>query len=270
MWTAVLQATAISTVSLIVTHHAGNRMFSDFFEDPAMMNFTAHFTNSTTPVNALNLTIEKAPTGQATYDRLHGAAVQDASKEGSDEAHELPFKVTITNSTALNETISAAREQEEPFYTRELPLGILTSFIMCALQYCWLIGLERALPARSRRRDVIVADKGEMSEDREEEVVKKWIAQGRVRRASLNWCNTFLKWILSLTIGRVWWFTVEFVVYRSLRLESPRKIWGDMLRVSFGCLGLPPTPDRITRRKTDQKKLCRLSPSIMRALSSCP
>jgi hypothetical protein len=205
------------------------------FADPTLMNLTA-LMNSTTPVPGLFYTGEGASTDQATYDRLHGAASQKASKEGSNETHELPFQVTITNSTALNETVSRAMEPEEPFYSRQLPVGVFTWFVMCTLQYCWLIGLERALPARSRRRDTTVADKGEMSEHHEEDVVKKWIAQGRVRRASLNWCNTFLKWILSLTIGRVWWHAVRHVVYQSLRLESPRKIWADMLSVSFGGL----------------------------------
>ncbi|KAJ4360194.1 uncharacterized protein N0V89_000754 [Didymosphaeria variabile] len=227
MWTTVLETTAIYTAANVLTHHASKNLLWDVFENPGMMNFTAAFVNSTIPVNALNYTGEGA-FGNEVTDRLRFE--KDRTKK-SNGTSGLPFRVTITNGTALNETISAAKEQKEPFYTKELPLGVFAHFVMCTLQYVWLIWLERVLPARSRRRDVIVKEKGEMSEDREEEVVKKWIAQGRVRRASLNWCNTLLKWVLSLTVGRVWWFAVLHIVRRSLRLESPRKIREDMLGV---------------------------------------
>ncbi|KAL1598637.1 hypothetical protein SLS60_007777 [Paraconiothyrium brasiliense] len=227
MWTTVLQTTAIYTAANVLTHHASKILLWDLFENPGMMNFTAAVINATTPTTALAYTGE-GPFANGVSDE---SKLEDDSKERSNKTNGLPFQITITNGTALNENVSAAKEQKEQFYTKELPLGVFTYFVMCTLQYVWLIWLERLLPARSRRREVMVKENGEMSEDREEVVVKKWIAQGRVHRASLNWCNTLAKWVLSLTVGRVWWFGVLHIVRRSLRLESPKKIRGDMLGV---------------------------------------
>ena len=97
--------------------------------------------------------------------------------------------------------------------------------LLSALQYWWLIWLERMLPARPRYRDLVVRheEKVEESEDREEEVVKKWIAQGRVHRASLNWRNTFLKWVLQMTIGISWLHISAHIITTAMQLKFPIK-----------------------------------------------
>jgi hypothetical protein len=106
--------------------------------------------------------------------------------------------------------------------------------ILSALQYWWLIWLERMLPARPRYRDVPYQrnEKVEENEDREEEVVKRWIAQGRVRRASLNWCNTFLKWMLQVTVGKFWYHTLGYILVKFLRLDPPRKVLESLKKVT--------------------------------------
>lgn len=263
MWLTVLQTTAIYTTSHILNYHTSENLFRVVWENPTVLNLTAITKNTTiasnvttsrsatTPTNSFSYEKDGVPIDQATADRLIGEAFEGTGK-GSDKQVELPLKITLKNGTVLNETISVPKAQEGPkkqqesFYKKKLPLDIVAYFIMCTLQYCWLLGLERALPARSRRRDVVVTQKGEMDEDREEEVVKKWIAQGRVRRASLNWCNTLFKWILTLTVGRVWYYAVLHVVCGSLRLTSPRKTWEDMFQVSRACLILPLTARLMT------------------------
>lgn len=252
MWTTVLQTTALYAASQIITHHASDSFFQDEWDNPAVQNSTAAAKDyalsgnttisSTTTASQKSVLptdgsfeIDEAPVDQATAERLIGDAINGKSH--------MSLRVTLPNGTVPNETISAANKQEKPeaqkegFYTKEFPLDMLASLILCTLQYYWLQALERALPARSRRWDAGVQGKQEMDEDREEEVVKRWIAQGRVRRASLNWCNTLLKWVLSLTVGRVWYYAVGVVVRRALRLEAPGKSWWDVVEASCACLG---------------------------------
>lgn len=223
--TTVLQATAIYTASILLTHHASKTLFSDVLTNPGVAKFAATVMNDTSLMNNANDTLRKE-----TPSNSEVAVEADGKK--SDDGSEGPWlQITIPNGTELDWSVPDTKPQE-PFYTKELPIDVFAHLVMCTLQYYWLLWLAHILPARSRRRSVIVKEKGEMSEDREEEVIKKWIAQGRVHRASLNWCNTFFKWVLNLTVGRVWWFAALHVVRRSLRLQSPKKTWEDMLQVS--------------------------------------
>ncbi|PVI05764.1 hypothetical protein DM02DRAFT_516207 [Periconia macrospinosa] len=121
----------------------------------------------------------------------------------------LTYVPLYENATAHNGTLGATTGDQrvlESYYQRELPRGIVIVLIMSSLQYCWFIWLEKMFPARPRLKEVPPQgyEKVEKYEVREEEVVKKWLAQGKVRRALLNWCNTFLKWVINLTIGRIW------------------------------------------------------------------
>ena len=140
----------------------------------------------------------------------------------------------LDNGTAINGTLNANKTPAESFYGRTLPREVVTYLVIYALQYRWFIWLERLLPARPRYRNVPYEreEKVEESEDREEEVVKKWVAQGRVHRASLNWCNTFLKWLLELTVGRLWCLTVEYVIRVLLKFESPKVVLKGLKSVS--------------------------------------
>ncbi|KAF2998312.1 hypothetical protein E8E13_007673 [Curvularia kusanoi] len=58
----------------------------------------------------------------------------------------------------------------------------------------------------------------------EERIVRKWIAQGRVKRASLSWRNTVLKCMLELSFGRLWYHTIEHILFTLLSLQHPRNI----------------------------------------------
>ncbi|KAF3048022.1 hypothetical protein E8E12_007242 [Didymella heteroderae] len=106
-----------------------------------------------------------------------------------------------------------------------LPRTAVVVILISTLQYYWMAWLERVLPSRPRRRGVVEPVDGEGESDiHEEKIVKRWIAQGRVKRASLNWFNTFLKWVLELTIGRLWYHAIEHALYTLLELQHPRNI----------------------------------------------
>lgn len=167
----------------------------------------------------------------------------------------------LNNKTAINGTLSATKNPVESFYGWKFPREVSIFLVTSALHYWWLIWLERMLPARPRYRHVPYQgeEKVEESEDREEEVVKKWIAQGRVHRASLNWCNTFLKWLLELTVGRLWYYTVEHVIRVLLKLKSPKSVLKDLTSVSH--------PSATPSRSRSNKKTS-ISPSISSARTS--
>jgi hypothetical protein len=124
-----------------------------------------------------------------------------------------PNFTTITNGTFMvNGTTGSASApvvDEKRFYLTLLPLNLLYFVLTVPLRYYWYIALERAFPARPRAA-VEVAYQPEKKvkafdddEHHDEEVVKRWIAQGKVRRASISWTNTFLKWVLDLTVGNI-------------------------------------------------------------------
>ncbi|KAF2690386.1 hypothetical protein K458DRAFT_413158 [Lentithecium fluviatile CBS 122367] len=206
MWTIVLQATAIYTLSMILGHHLSENIFDQVLQDEAFKNMT----------NALDkpgsFGLDAGEDTNKTFSVLGGATAG------------------LINGTATNGTSNVIKDSPESFYGKRLPREVVVLLVLCTLGYCWLIWLERMLPARPRRKDVPYEGKErvEESEDREEEVVKRWIAQGRVRRASLNWCNTFLKWVLDLTVGHLWYHTVEHLVRGLLKLQSPKEILGGL------------------------------------------
>jgi hypothetical protein len=205
MRSAVLQATTLFTISMLFTHHYTENVFDQVLENEGWQNMTYAIGNASATK------IPKRPTlGASNYTTSPGFSM---------------------NTTAYPGTISAMEKKPESFYLKELPREIFAYFIITMLQYWWFIALEKQWPARPRYKD-IPYQAGEDNEDREEKVVKKWIAQGRVNRATLNWCNTFLKWILDLTIGRLWYHTVELFVYEAIKLKSPKSMIADLASVS--------------------------------------
>jgi hypothetical protein len=103
-----------------------------------------------------------------------------------------------------------------------------------------MVWLERILPARRRRGEGLGSAEAEglgESDVHEEKIVKRWIAQDRVRRASLNWGNTLVKWVLELTVGRLWYHAVEHVLYTLLKLQHPRDVMLEMNGVSSSLEG---------------------------------
>ena len=139
-----------------------------------------------------------------------------------------PFHGGFSNDTGVNSTLTntSASNIEESFYWKTLPRDVFVSTVIAILGYYWQIWLERTFPARSRPSEKVVSEKFSEGNDesREEEVVKKWIAQGKIRRASLSWWNTFMKWVLDVVIGGLWMTTVYCLLEGLLKMKSSPKV----------------------------------------------
>ena len=218
MWTSVLQATAITTFAMVLSHHMSESTFAQISENEGFYNLTQAF-NMSAPFHSAYDAPEKS-----SYNK----------GEPANGTLSLSRATSRINGAPSNSTFDPTGDMDESFYQRTLPRDVFINFVLYMLEYCWLIGLERILPARPRRREVLHEgkEKVEESEDREEEVVKKWIAQGRVRRASLNWCNTFLKWVLAMTVGKLCNHTAGHLMRGLLKLQSPKTLLGGLRRVS--------------------------------------
>ncbi|KAI1666719.1 hypothetical protein L13192_08963 [Pyrenophora tritici-repentis] len=152
---SAVQTTAICIISMLYTEHKLG-VFDAVVQDEGYKNMTASFDATMSP----NL----APGTQNTSMTL------DAGNS--------------TTKSPLNTTTFPLID--EPFYTQRFPREVFIVFVLSTLEYWWLMGLERILPARPRpsstpsyassgKEGVVVED----DEGREEEVVKKWIATGR-------------------------------------------------------------------------------------------
>jgi hypothetical protein len=215
MRTAVFQAILIHAASLILDNHLRGNTFDKMMENEVFM----------TMWNAVDKLAFKV-TNNATHANGPGPLTLDAGN-------------TTNTTLSLNQTIASNGgwqnlNPQPPFYCQRLPRELVVHMVIFALQYWWFVGLERILPARPRSKEVPRQreNKVELSEDREEEVVEKWIAQGKVQRASLSWCNTFLKWVLVMTVGELLLHTVAHVVREAISLSSPRSILAGLKSVS--------------------------------------
>jgi hypothetical protein len=234
MRNVVLQATAICTISLLYTHYVSENMFDAVIHDETFSHLAGMFDNATAAEQAHNARLEKMQKSVIPKDEADNYVMRTVNEtNGTTWSYFVPKNQTELIPNTKNAT-------KESFYGRELPREVLIVFILVILQYWWFVGLEKILPARPRRRDVTYQgkEKVEESEDREEEVVKKWIAQGRVNRASLNICNTFLKWVLELTVGTLWFLTVQHILRQLLKLNSPMSVFNGLKsHLIFGFLG---------------------------------
>lgn len=235
MWIAAAQTAAFSALTKIFEHESDRWELKDVWENEAFANFTrvvlkqTAIANSTTPADASSVlsigdgTTTTTTTTNASFPHLNGSAAN--------------------NSTGYPPTMGT--ESDSSFYLGTLQCVIFVSLVTCALFYWWQVWLERMLPGRPRRVEVAYhqqqhqkhgggsgGEKKKMvvvegDEDREEEVVKRWIAEGKVQRSSLSWGNTFLKWILDITVGRAalraFWASLELVVKWKRPLSD---IWG--------------------------------------------
>lgn len=146
---------------------------------------------------------------------------------------------TLTNTSVLN--------SEESFYWRALPRDVFVCTIITILGYYWQIWLERTFPARTRPSEKALSEKfAELDdESREEEVVKKWIARGKIRRASLSWWNTIIKWVLDVVVGGLWMASVYCLLDGLLKMKSSPKVLLNGLKL----VGVPPSPPAPPEKK---------------------
>ncbi|KAK7926773.1 hypothetical protein PG985_003771 [Apiospora marii] len=234
MLSAVVQATILHIIGVIVSSRFSAGAYDEVWEDPVFRDYWAVMGNLTTPL----------PAGQNATAAAAAAAAAAATA------------TSTNNSTAmalLNPTSTNSSSNSSSFYTTPdhpgpeqwswwyIPNRILTTLLMNALLYLWAVGLERAFPTRPRgdlsavpKREKVVV---ELSEEHEEEVVKQWIARGRVRRSSISWCNTLIKWLLDVTVRA----TLEVLLWGLLVhlldgkvWDTPGEFWGDVIQAPGG------------------------------------
>ncbi len=205
----VLCTTLLIAIRLIFRHEANRNAYADILTDPVWSNFTRLFEsldNTTTTTTSNSTTLQNATIVAAN--------------------------VTVT----LNDPLSDCKECSSTFYLASLPRQVFVYALLVPLQYYWQLCLERFFPARPRgvgfpmkleRKEKILDD----DDSREEDVVKRWITHGRVRRSSLSWCNTFLKWILDITMGKVLFEVVFHLVYGFMKWEPFATTFGNLKRV---------------------------------------
>jgi hypothetical protein len=159
MRTAIFQAIVIYACSAILGHHLRGHTFDKMMENEGFMTLWntmerlgLHVTSNATHPTSGQLTLDAGHTANET--------------------------LSLNHTFATNGTVDAAMKAEESFY-RRLPREMVVHLVIFALQYWWYIGLERMLPARPRSKEVSnqQAARVELSEDREEEVVQKWMAK---------------------------------------------------------------------------------------------
>ena len=189
MLTSVFQATLLSTLAAVTWHYSTQ--------------------NAWTPIGDY----------QDAYKRNQTEAnLRDAMEKNG------TFTVESLNFTSWNSTTDPQAANDKFLYT-ELPKSIIMSLVLTVVRYWWLMALERFLPARPRAQPVPATPAPEKDDDdsREEEVIRKWIEAGKVRRASLSWGNTFAKWMLDLTVGAFCLTLLDFLLTCASDLKWPWK-----------------------------------------------
>lgn len=206
MQNAVLQAVVLHVANMIVFHHLWSSTEEYFTHNELFYQLgnASEFANNAT--NSANL---------AKLANLNGTNLPVAVNATS-----------LSNSTAaVNGTSTTSDKSEESFYKSEFPRNIVIVIVITILEYYWQIWLERILPARARPSTVVPEKISTEDDDgREEEVVKKWIAQGKIRRASLNWCNTAIKWILDITIWQMCTICIDFFLDALLKWKKGSRL----------------------------------------------
>ncbi|KAH8892870.1 hypothetical protein GQ53DRAFT_763984 [Thozetella sp. PMI_491] len=176
MQSAVVYTGILIALRFILDHESGRIAAEEVLDNPAWQNMTRVF-NTTTNKNLTDF--------RDTPDR---------NRTWSNEA-------TSLDCDNCGDAWS--------FYLSWLPKYLLAYVVMIPLQYHWNMWLERCFPARPR--DVEVAQHtrpekvlgGDGDDELEEEVVKRWIAKGRIQRSSISWRNTLLKWLLDIAVGKI-------------------------------------------------------------------
>lgn len=199
MQNAVLQAVFLHVANMIIAHHlwsATEEIFTNNELYYQITNATEYQKNATSLANVNGTSLPVALNG-----------------------------TLLNNSTAINGTPTLSDSSEESFYKSELPRAIIVVIIVTILEYYWQIWLERILPARPRPSNIVLEKQlAEDDDTREDEIVKKWIAQGKVRRASLSFWNTALKWILDMTVGQLWIACLSHVLEEVLKWRKGKSV----------------------------------------------
>jgi hypothetical protein len=201
---AVLQAVALSACALVVSYHLITNALNNGSKTELWQNITMAFevAANTSAQTTFNVTANNQTSINGTL-----------------------FNGTAANNTSQN--VLNSDGSSESFYLKRFPRELFLMIVVSPLYYYWHIWLERFLPGRARAAALVpVGEKSGFGEgeQNEEEIVQRWIAQGKVRRASLSWWNTFLKWVLNLTIGTWWVESLRYLLTEIIKGKSPIKV----------------------------------------------
>lgn len=192
----ILQSTVLAALNMIISHEIGRNAYNEVWEDPVVKNLTSVFNSIPINATASNIDISR-------------------SSNSAGNLVDIP----------------------EAFYTSMLPRILFVRALLCPLDYYYEIYLERLLPTRPRGAVIDYDEQGkvviDMNEDREEKIVKRWIAKGKVRRSTVSWSNIFIKWIFDITFGYMWGISLYHFVDGCIRRDSPLKILGNFKQVGI-------------------------------------
>jgi len=129
--------------------------------------------------------------------------------------------------------LGADSSSKDKFYSREFPRELFIDFLLQIVCYQWQCWLERTFPARPRQKvdvqQLREKDKhGESSEELEEEIMRKLIAQGKVKRGGVSWINTAIKWALNNILGVIIFAALYETIMGVIIWRSPSKTWSQI------------------------------------------
>ena len=206
MLPAVAQTVVLSALGMIMAHHFLSQTTDYFTNSPTFSNFTQS-------MDALNA-VTNSTQAESAY-QVNVTETQDNTT------------ITYNNFTlSTNTTDSSKTSTKKSFYKSEFPTELFLLCILTPLSYYWQIWLEKTFPGRLRAHELPEKPMTDELDDREEAIVQKWIAQGKVKRASLSWWNTFMKWTLDMTLGNLWVVVMSYLyelLWEDWTLKTLRK-----------------------------------------------
>ncbi|KAK5637113.1 hypothetical protein RRF57_012825 [Xylaria bambusicola] len=242
----ILQSASFQTLNyLVVEYIALDTFWNQVMQDPAYREYDRAYQAlwDAKYGNQTRAHTDKTNTGQAARLELPASDADEIDGRllsihpSIDAAHDVEHQSEGSEPRAEPEvhsaTIPAQKARDRSW--RTVALECLRIFfiqvLLGPLLYAWHIWLERLFPTRrSAHQDNASIDAKQKGADttfaedtREEQVIQKWLRQGKIRRASLSWPNTFAKWTLQWTIGRYWMDNAGGLLGTLLRRQSPSK-----------------------------------------------
>ncbi|KAK7957953.1 hypothetical protein PG988_012801 [Apiospora saccharicola] len=231
MLSAVVQATVLQVFGGLAAYFLSAGAYDGLWADPVFRDWCSMLGNQTSPVlDGQNATAAAAAATSTSANNNTVMALLNMTSTNYSSDGRFSYPTLEPNPESLPEW--------------QLPKKILAVMLTSALIYLWAVGLEWAFPTRPRgiqdgeanppttpntKRETVII---ELSEKQEEVVVERWIAKGRVRRSSISWYNTMIKWLLEIVARAM---LEGVVVDLSMALmngkawNTPEDFWGDII-----------------------------------------
>ncbi|KAI1363110.1 hypothetical protein F5Y08DRAFT_310266 [Xylaria arbuscula] len=235
MITAILQAATLHTLNYVLTRYITTDSFwSVLTEDPVLQDYN-RASKVYWDARLRNQSFEHPDKGTTEQTTRLELPESDANGIGEDILS-VPSILDAVDSAGGPTNGSGSHAQPEVNSANgpteiTVALGWLRTFfidvLLGPLIYTWHIWLERLLPSRrsARQRDSAYQASKEKETDgddvREEQIIQKWLRQGKIRRPSLSWRNTFAKWAIQWTVGRYWIDNAVWFLTTVLKRDPP-------------------------------------------------